>query len=60
MKILAVDLGKFTSVACCLDIETNGTQYHTLAAETGRVRASDFTSVRHTDALNRVRVKPRG
>ena len=39
MKILAIDLGKFKSVACLLDTETNSTQYHTLASDAGYLRS---------------------
>lgn len=34
MNILAIDLGKFKSVACILDTETNKTRFETIA--TGR------------------------
>jgi transposase len=39
MRILAIDLGKFKSVACLFDTETNETQYHTLASSAGYLRS---------------------
>lgn len=33
MKILALDLGKFKSVACCFDVEPNTTEYWTLSTD---------------------------
>lgn len=37
MKILAIDLGKFKSVACLFDTETNQAQYETIAMHRGLV-----------------------
>lgn len=37
MKILAIDLGKFKSVACLFDTESNQAQYETLAMERGLI-----------------------
>lgn len=39
MKILAIDLGKFKSVACQLDTDTNTTEYDTLASDGGYLRS---------------------
>jgi nicotinamide riboside kinase len=33
MKILAIDLGKFKSVACLFDTETNQAEYETIAMQ---------------------------
>lgn len=35
MKILAIDLGKFKSVACLFDTETNQAHYDTVAMQRG-------------------------
>lgn len=35
MKILALDLGKFKSVACCFDTEQDTTEYRTLSTDRG-------------------------
>lgn len=35
MKILAIDLGKFKSVACLFDTETNQAQYETIVTQRG-------------------------
>jgi transposase len=39
MKILAIDLGKFKSVACVFDTQTQQTEYHTVASTAGYLRS---------------------